>query len=170
DSLYGLAVGDDNTLYAVGYGEAFALQAGSMTWSNLGNGLSRYGLGYAIVFSNADGTVSIVNGSGVVDLKDGESEWQLSTAGMTSTTVYGIALAPNGDLYAATFGQGVVRMASGTNAWVQVDPANIATVVQAVAIDSLGNVFAAATGTVRKLVNGHWVDAGTDLASFVTSL
>ncbi len=170
EGVYGFAVGADNVLYAAGYGKAFALASGASTWTLVGTGLTQFGQSYAIVYSAVDGTLSIGNGSGVVDLADGETLWQLSLDGMTSSGVYSVALAPNGDLYAATFGQGVARLAPNASTWTTVDFEHMSPVVQSVVVDALGTVYAAGGGAVKKLVNGQWADAGTNLASFVTTL
>ena len=170
DALYDFAVGAGNTLYAAGYGVIHALAAGASTWTQVGSNLSAYGPTYAIAYSNADGALTIGNGSGILTLPAGGSVWQLNNDGMTASTIYGLVVADNGDLYAATFGQGVQRLAVGTANWTPMNAGNSALVVEAIVKDGQGTLFISGGGNVLKLVGGSWTAAGTDLNGFAYTL
>ncbi len=161
DGIYAFARGNANTLYAAGYGKVYALPVGSGTWATVGTGLAPYSSSYGLVYSVVDGSLTVSNGGGAFGLAAGGTTWLSANAGMSAATIDGLAVAANGDVYAATFGQGVQRLSSGSSTWVAVDPARVSSVVQAVAIDGPGNVFAAAGGMVFKLAGGTWSSSGT---------
>ncbi|MBK9606597.1 MAG: hypothetical protein IPO58_09375 [Betaproteobacteria bacterium] len=170
-AVYDFAVGAGNTLYAAGYGAVHALPSGATTWTAVGTGLGPHGPSYALVYSNADGALTLGNGSGIFVLPAGVTAWQRANEGMTASTINGMAFAPNGDLYAGTFGQGVQRLANGSAVWTAVDPSRTDPTIRAIVIDGLGTVYASSQGTVVKLSGGTWSTAGTGQGGgFSTSL
>ncbi len=170
-AVYDFARGAGNTLYAAGSGAVHALASGATTWTAVGTGLGPHGPSYALAYSNADGALTLGNGSGIFVLPAGGTDWQPASDGMTASTINGLAFAPNGDLYAATFGQGVQRLANGGSAWTAVDPSRIDPTIRAIVVDGTGTVFDSSQGNVVKLAGGTWSAAGTNQGGgFTTSL
>jgi ligand-binding sensor domain-containing protein len=170
DAVYDFARGAGNILYAAGFGLVYALPAGSHTWSVVGGSIASNIPTYSIVYSSIDGALTIGNGTGILVLPAGGSTWQAANGGMTASTIYGLAVAGNGDLYAATFGQGVQRLPSGSSTWAAVDPAHTSSVIDAIAINSVGTIFATSGSDVVKLAGGTWISAGAGLGGFAYSL
>jgi hypothetical protein len=170
-TIYGFARGAGATLYAAGYGVVYALAGGATTWSTVGTGLNSYGGAFAIVYSSADGSLTVGNPSGVVLLPAGATVWRLANDGMSASTINGLAVAGNGDLYAATFGQGVQRLATGSSTWSAADPANASAGIGSIAINGQGTVFAVSGGSVVKLAGGTWVPAAdSDPGGYASAL
>ena len=169
DDVYDFTVGSNNTVYAAGFGAVFAAPAGSTAWMRVGTGIDAQGPGYAIV-AGADGSLTLGNGGGVFVLPAAGGNWERATLGMSAATIYGMAVAPNGDVYAATFGLGVQRQPAGTATWTEVDPPNSHPVAGTIVVDAQGTVYATPGGAVKKLVNGVWVQAGTGQNAFAYAL
>ncbi len=170
EAVYDFAVGAGNTLYAAGHSAVHALANGAMAWTTKGTGLGSSGPSYALTYSGPDGALNLGNGSGILVLRNGGVAWEPASDGMAASTINALAVAGNGDVYAATSGQGVQRLASGDSTWNAVDPAHTSATIGALAIDGTGSVFASSQGTVLKLAAGTWVTAGTGQGGFVYSL
>jgi hypothetical protein len=170
DAVYALTKTADGKIFAAGLGKVYRTTATSTAWVTVGTGISSLGPSYAIVWSDDDAVLTLSNGSGVFTLADGAAAWEAASDGMTASTIYGLAMTPGGDLYAATFGQGVQRQAAGTSVWTPVDPANLEPVATAIVVDQQGTAFAVAGGAVKRLANGTWQTAGNNLANFAYAL
>jgi hypothetical protein len=170
DAVYAFARSEAGTIYAAGYGEVYSTTANSSAWSLVGTFAARFDASYSLVWSEAEESLTLGNGSGIFVLAAGETEWQAANDGMTAATTYDLAMTANGDLYAATFGQGVQRQEAGTTNWVAVDPAGIGPVVNSLVLDQQGTLFAASGGEVKRFDGDAWQDAGSGLAAFAYRL
>ena len=170
DAIYRFANGAGGTLYAAGYSTVHALAGGASTWTKVGMGLESMGPTYSLAYSSQSGALTLGNGTGIQVLAADGTAWQDGSEGMAASTINGLAVAANGDVYAATFGQGVQRLANGAAAWTTVNPTGSAASINAIAIDGLGTVYSTLDSNVLKLVGGAWVGAGLDLGGFPYSL
>lgn len=114
--------------------------------------------------------VGTLYSQGVYLSTDYGNTWLIRNNGLTSTSIYGLAIDTTGTLFAATWGGGMFRSTNNGLNWVQINNGITNSVLFSVAVNHLNNyVFAGSggSGIYRSTDNGNsWTLVNNGLTSF----
>ena len=101
---------------------------------------------------------------------DNGDNWELASNGLTSTDIAGLAVCPNGHIFAATYtfmgkGGGIFRSTDNGDSWMEQDSGVTTSDINAVVSNSRSHIFAGtAGGTFRSTNDGDtWNDVSSGL-------
>jgi choice-of-anchor A domain-containing protein/uncharacterized repeat protein (TIGR01451 family)/TQXA domain-containing protein len=134
---------DENILAGTWGGNIYRSTDDGETWTKINDGMNAAFI-WSIFTDETTGNIYVGTEQGLFFSNDNGSTWTLTS--LTGYDVRGIAVAPDGDVYAGTWGTGVFKSTDGGSTWTDVSNGLDILAINDLVINSSGDIFVATVG------------------------